>query len=326
MSTPFEDRLVDQLELLFGQLASGSANANACGSCTLCCSAGGLSRQNVTQLEIALLRRHYGEPKSQDFSRFAARQRNPDGTYAFEVCPNLGKNGCEVYPHRPFSCRVFGFYRERQTRLPEVCVYRGQDQEFSEPEYYDVVPGALRLRQLSRDYQMQAGQLGQPQGSAAVQGVGLNLQDPFDQALQWVTEGRAQEARNLLPAELESEPVFASYVRALVAGELQLHGEALVYYQKVLHHCPGRDDLMTFAGFHAFQLADPTAEKLWLQSLTLNPSNPLTHSFLGYFYLQQQEWQLAADFFGAAAELQPEQVSHAARREQALLRGRGASG
>jgi uncharacterized protein HemY len=138
--------------------------------------------------------------------------------------------------------------------------------------------------------------------------------------LQWVTEGRAQEAHSLLPTELEHEPVFASYVRALVAGELQLHGEALGYYRKVLLHCPARSDLMTFAGFHAFQLADPAAESLWLESLALNASNPLTHSFLGYFYLQQGEWQLAADFFGAAAELQPEQVSHATRRQQALAR------
>lgn len=318
---PFEEQLIDQLELLFDCSTPPPVDSNPCGSCTLCCTASGLTRQNVTQLEIALLRRHYGREKSEEFARYAAREKNPDGNHLYEVCPNLGETGCQVYPHRPFSCRVFGFYRERDTRLPEVCVYRGADKEFVSSEYYRVVPGALRLRQLSRDYQMLGAQPCplQFQGSAA--GVGLNLQDPFDQALQWVTEGRAQEALSVLPTVEEAEPVFASYVRALVAGELQLHGEALAHYQKVLLHCPGRSDLMTFAGFHAFQLADPTAESLWLQSLALNPSNPLTHSFLGYFYLQQQQWQRAADFFGAAAELQPEQASHAARRQQALFLG-----
>ncbi|MBX3415948.1 MAG: hypothetical protein KF708_24920, partial [Pirellulales bacterium] len=228
----------------------------------------------------------------------------------------LGPQGCRVYAIRPFSCRVFGHYRASGTTLPVECVYLGKDHEFPAPDYYRAVPGALRLRELSRDFQLRRVPGGQTSGSPSG-GLGLNLDDPWDRALELVGRGHLPE----LPDENEGESLFAAYVRALVAGERGEHGEALRHYQRVLSECPERHDLMTFAGFHAFQLGRmDQAEAFWLQSLRLFAGNPLTFSFLGYLYSHRQLWQMAADFFGAAFELEPGQPLYNQRQAEALAR------
>ena len=304
-----EPSLEQQLVALYESLATAPGK-NHCGSCRTCCTAAGLTRQLVTDLELAVL----GEA-GPDFARYAARERSDSGEFVFPVCPNLKPSGCGVYALRPFSCRVFGHFRAGGTSLPFECVYLGRDQEFAATDYYQVVPGALRLRELSRDFQLRRVPSGQAVGGTG--GVGLNLQDPWDRALDQVGRGEMPS----LPAEGEEEPLFAAYVRALVAGEKGEHEQALSYYLRVLGACPERHDLMTFAGFHAFQLNRlEQAEGLWLQSLRLFSGNPLPFSFLGYLYSHLQRWQMAADFFGAASELEPSQPVHLQRREQALQR------
>jgi tetratricopeptide (TPR) repeat protein len=305
--------LEEQLEQLYAGLTPvGTAPVNLCGSCRTCCTAAGLSRQNVTELELSMLELRHGAEVADNFARYARRQRDDRGAYLFEVCPNLGQQGCRVYAERPFSCRVFGHYRSSGTRLPDECVYRGEEVVFPPRQYYDVVPGALRLRELSRDFQLRKppGASGGDQG-----GVGLNLNDPWDRALEQIGQGQGVE----LPPERPGEPIFARYVRAIVEGEAGRHAQALEHYRSVLQACPLRADLMTFAGFHAFQVARfEEAEQLWLDALKIDAANPLTYSFLGYLYNHREEWQMAADFFGAAAELQPEQPVHQQRREHAL--------
>lgn len=287
------------------------ATGNHCGSCRSCCSAAGLSKQNVTDLELALL-----GPAGPDFARYAAREKDACGRFVFEVCPNLGPEGCRVYSIRPFSCRVFGHYRAEGTVLPEACVYIGRDREFPASQYYQTVPGAVRLRQLSRDYQLRKVPTTRA-ASGEITGLGLNLEDVWDRALEAIGRGASPE----LPEQAAEEGVFATYVRALWAGENNRHAEALGYYLQVLQDCPKRHDLMTFAGFHAFQIGQmEQAEQLWLSALQLFAGNPLTFSFLGYLYSHYQQWQMAADFFGAAAELEPEQLLHRKRRDEALNR------
>jgi Fe-S-cluster containining protein len=306
--------LEEQLIELYASLEQ-PAGENRCGSCRTCCTAAGLTRQNVTDLELAVL----GQA-GPDFARYAARERSETGEFVFEVCPNLGPEGCRVYENRPFSCRVFGHYRASGTVLPLECVYLGRDREFPAAEYYRVVPGAMRLRQLSRDFQLRKVPSGVGAGNSA--GVGLNLDDPWDRALEAVGRGEVPE----LPDLSEGEGVFATYVRALVVGEAGDHAQALEYYLKVLRHCPQRHDLMTFAGFHAFQIGHfDQAERLWLEALKIFAGNPLTFSFLGYLYSHYQEWRTAADFFGAAAELEPEQPLHAIRRQAAMARADGST-
>lgn len=305
-----------QLEELYASLES-PPGPNRCGSCRLCCTAPGLSRQNVTDLELSLLEMRYGQASAERFAVYARRQRDESGAFVYEVCPNWAEDGCQVYSHRPFSCRVFGHFRPAQTRLPDGCVYEGKDREFPAAEYYRVVPGARRLRQLSRDFQLRRATAIPGPSPASQAGVGLDFEDCWDEALDQIGRGELPT----LPAESADEPLFASYIRALVEGEAGQHAEALRHYRRVLQACPQRSDLMTFAGLHAFQLGQiPEAEELWLGSLHLNPRNPMTHSFLGYLYFHGREWQLAADFFGAAMELEPDQPIHRQRREDALRR------
>lgn len=306
MDTSLEQKLIE----LYASLETPSGE-NRCGSCRICCTAAGLSRQNVTDLELAVL----GE-RAPDFARYAARERQDDGSYVFAECPNLGPDGCLVYSRRPFSCRVFGHYRAVGTALPSECVFVGKDREFPAADYYRVVPGALRLRELSRDFQLRrVPSAGSGDGESA--GVGLNLEDPWDRALERVGLGELPD----LPPEAEEESLFACYVRALVAGERGQHQLALRFYTRLVSECPERHDLMTFAGFHAFQLGFlDQAEGYWLRSLRLFAGNPLTFSFLGYLFLHRQQWQMAADFFGAAFELEPGQPLHQQRRDEALAR------
>ena len=303
-----EPSLEQKLLELYRELEA-PPGVNPCGSCRTCCTASGLSRQNVTDLELEVL-----GAAAVDFARYAARERDSQGNFLFPECPNLGPQGCRVYEHRPFSCRVFGYYRASGTRLPSECVYLGKDREFPASDYYQVVPGALRLRELSRDFQLRKVPSGAPADGA---GVGLNLEDPWDSALERISQGELPD----LPPESEGESLFATYVRALIASEQGDHQRALHHYGRLVRECPQRHDLMTFAGFHAFQLGRmDDAESLWLQSLRLFTGNPLTFSFLGYLYSHRQNWQTAADFFGAAYELQPEQPLHLQRRQEALAR------
>ena len=304
MDTSLEQKLLE----LYQELEAPAAE-NRCGSCRTCCTGAGLSKQNVTDLELAVL----GEA-GPDFARYAARERKADGSYVFPECPNLGPEGCRAYERRPFSCRVFGQYRASGTTLPLECVYLGRDREFPAPEYYRLVPGALRLRELSRDFQLRRVPSGVA-GDGKCAGIGLNLDDHWDRALEQVARGEIPA----LPEEFEGESLFSSYVRALVAGEQDNHRDALRFYLRIASQCPERHDLLTFAGFHAFQLGLlEQAESLWLQSLRLFSGNPLTFSFLGYLYSHHQNWQMAADFFGAACELEPGQPLHQRRRDQAL--------
>lgn len=307
MDTSLEQQLIELYQDL-----ERPPEENRCGSCRTCCTAAGLSRQNVTDLELAVL----GEGGA-EFARYAARERLADGTFLYPECPNLGPQGCRVYATRPFSCRVFGHYRASGTTLPAECVYLGKDRPFPAADYYRSVPGALRLRELSRDFQLRRVPDRQAAHGGESAGVGLNLEDPWDRALEQVGRGEMPE----LPLEKEGEPLFAAYVRAMVAGERSQHEEALRHYLRVVNECPGRHDLMTFAGFHAFQLGQmEQAENFWLQSLRLFAGNPLTFSFLGYLYSHRQQWQMAADFFGAAFELEPNQPLHRQRRDEALAK------
>lgn len=308
------DPLLVELEQLYAGLSSSPSpgGGNACGNCRLCCTAQGLSQQRVTALELALLEHHYGP--QEDFSTYVQRT-DPE---RFPRCPHLGPQGCQVYAHRPFSCRVFGHYRAEGTRLPVDCVYEGHDQTFPAARYYEVVPGAVGLREISRDFQLrQIPKVSEGGSTPSNTPIGLNLQDPWDQALEEVGAGRIPQ----LPPEQEGERLFASYVRALVAGEQQDHETALRHYLRVLRQAPLRADLMTFAGLHAFQQGRmELAGQLWTRSLELEPANPLALSFLGYLFQHLGQWEQAARCFGEAARLQPDQPLHQQRRDQALAR------
>lgn len=139
--------LAELYSSLDDQLAGGDQD-NPCGECRECCTGSGLNKHNVTALEIDYIRRNEGAEAIQEFRRFLKRDGEVD------VCPYFDEEiwGCGIYTSRPFSCRLFGHYRSEDSQLPQVCVFRGQEQIFSGHSYYESVPQAVQLRTLVRRY------------------------------------------------------------------------------------------------------------------------------------------------------------------------------
>lgn len=265
----------------------------------------------MTALELGLLESATSPQRAADFDRYARRQ-------GADVCPYLEDAGCSVYAVRPFSCRTFGHHLIDGTTLPDGCVFDGHARRVAVGDYFRQVPGAERLRDLSRDFQM----LHAPAGPGAItedasgDAASWGERDGWDEALRCIAAADLEGAARALPGPAIG--VFSSYVRGLLLSELGLHEQALESFNAVLLECPQRPDLRALCGFHRFQLGDSAgAEADWLEAVRQDPERPLPWSFLGYLALGRQEWQWAVTCFGAAERLEPEQPLHGQRRRQA---------
>lgn len=177
------------LQALYARLdeALPRTEGNPCGSCNLCCTARGLTRQVVSDLELDYLR-HHGHDGVDAFRRYAAREEG-------EVCPYY-QGGCTVYAHRPYACRTFGHYREEGTVLPEVCVFVGKERPFETRSYFATLPEARALHQLKRDY-LAVRPPGPVSGGAPPGRIDLSHldpDDPVDRAWLELTRGQYLEA------------------------------------------------------------------------------------------------------------------------------------
>lgn len=325
------DRLLDQLEDLYRELAPPPA-ANSCGQCKKCCTAVGVSVQSVTDLELALLERHYGAETRRNFQLYAERARDAGG-FVFDVCPNY-RLGCQVYEHRPFSCRVFGHYRPAQSRLPEDCVFIGHETEFARQDYYQAVPGAGALRRLSREYQLFSGNsvpapvvVSESEPETAIESGhvfgGLHKGDVYDQALALMSENRIPEAWNLIQQAPPEDLLFRHYLEASLAGMLDLHPQAYAAYRRLLASVSERADLWSFAGFHAFAIGRfDEAQECLSRALELDDNQVLAHAFTGYLRMQQGDLAGAISSFTRAAELEPENPVYRQRLAQISSAGR----
>ena len=320
------DQLLDQLEKLYRELTPPPAK-NACGECKMCCTAAGVNVQRVTDLELALLERHYGAETRGNFQIYAKRVRNAEG-YLFEVCPNY-RGGCQVYEHRPFSCRVFGHYKPAQSRLPEGCVFIGSEREFAREDYYEAVPGARELRRLSREFHMFTGNPAQTPAAESREApeslvfAGLHKGDVYDRVLSLMAENRIPEAWNLIALAPPEDLLFRHYLEASLAGMLDLHPQAYAAYRRLLESVSERADLWSFAGFHAFATGRfAEAEECLGKALELDDAQALAHGFTGYLRLQQGDLQAAAAAFARAAELEPENPVYRQRLAQINSAGR----
>ena len=229
------ERLFGQLEELYAALPD-SAEENLCGTCRECCTTKGLNIHSITNLELEYIGERIGTSKLDDFRRFATRKSD------LEVCPYFDEEtwGCGIYQVRPFSCRTFGHYRSRDTRLPEVCVFQGQEKIFDRPQYYDEVPQARALRALVRRFwPYQSG----PDLAPEVVGesfVETNLQagDALDQALVLQSQGKPEEALALLiESDIEDSP-YSLYCVGLMLESQQRHEEACLAFSQGLKEAP----------------------------------------------------------------------------------------
>lgn len=233
-----QEQLLAQLGELYrrldSSLSSAGADVNPCGSCRECCTGNGLSLHHVTDLELEYIRSRVGPEKLESFKRFARRDGDP------AVCPYFDEEqwGCGIYPHRPFSCRLFGHYRRADQALPEVCVFAGQEQLFQVGEYYQKVPQALELRDLVRKfwpYKSPSIYVQDPVGGDA---PAPELSDALDRALYLQSEGRLQEAlETMAESDLEETP-YVLYCLALLLEGLGHHSEAVRALEQALSEVP----------------------------------------------------------------------------------------
>lgn len=311
------DRIFQQLELLYAALPT-SSGINECGQCRECCTTKGLSIHSITALELEYIGHRIGTDRLEDFRLFATRSSHID------VCPYFDEErwGCGIYEARPFSCRVFGHYRSESTALPDVCVYRGQEQIFSNHSYYQSVPKAQELRNLVRMFWPHQtlsweGQLADFQTVDS-----LESGDALDQALMLQSQGRSEEALTLLiNSEIEDSP-FSLYCVGLMLESQERFQEASLAFKEGLKEAPGCVSLQFRLGCALLSGGEDEVADLAFQStLDLAPDHVPCLALLGGLRYTQGRMRQARELLEKASVLEPEnrQVDRMLKRVGASL-------
>ncbi|MGE0493032.1 MAG: tetratricopeptide repeat protein [Vulcanimicrobiota bacterium] len=285
-----------RLEELYGCLEERPGNP--CGQCRECCTDGGANLHRVTELELDLIEERVGPVE--DFRRYLAR------TGEFHLCPFYDEQarGCGIYAVRPFSCRIFGHYRSDATRLPEVCVFRGQERIFG--SYFEEVPQARQLRELVRDYwphRQQRVSLGQPTAPGPDA-------DPLEQALWLQHQGHFDEAlAQLESADLSRTPYFL-YCLALILEGLGQFAPAQAALEEALEAAPEVGTLWFRLGCVRFSRG-LDAVAAFDQACRFDPDNGRAWGFLGCAWLQKGCPSEAVEPLRRAVEMIPEEDAFA---------------
>ncbi|MCE7872083.1 hypothetical protein DYH09_17120 [bacterium CPR1] len=295
--------LLLQLERLYAEQQLPAVEGNPCQSCFACCTATGHLTHRISALELAYVGWKVGPWAAESLASYAARERNEEGRLVFEHCPHY-QNGCGIYDHRPFSCRVFGHFRERGTELPGGCSFQGRETEFARQDYYQVVPGARALRPLLREFSL----LARPRHAQAA-GPGqeasldwLDQDDPVDRALGHLAGGHYDQALSELLAQLERQPEGSGFVwhtLGLVYGLLDRPALAVEAFGRAVTLMPDQADCLAQLGTSLM--------------LTTAPG------MLGYGHLLLEEWNQAAAQLARALEIEPENGFYALRLASARL-------
>jgi Fe-S-cluster containining protein len=299
-------RLLEELYQRLEQ-ALPKASGNPCGRCRECCTGGGLSRHNVTAIELDLIALRVGTERLTEFRRFLRR----DGQV--ELCPYFDEQiwGCGIYRHRPYSCRVFGHHRSSDTRLPDVCVFSGQERIFEVAQYYQAVPLAAELRELSRGYWPyqrehfpnaerleQAGFDSHP--TAAPAG------DALDRSLLRMASGELEQALQELEAsDLPSTP-YVLYCLSLIFEGLARHDDAVTALEVALEQAPECCPLWFRLACNLTSLGQLwRAEQAFRRSIELQPEHSQAHGLLGGLLLGQGLATAALPLLERAQDLDP---------------------
>lgn len=303
-----KESLLEQLEKLYLQLEKPfpAGEENPCGRCRECCTGRGLSSHHVTPVELELIASRVGEERLESFQRFLKRNGE------VEVCPYFDDEiwGCGIYQQRPYSCRVFGNYRRVDTRLPEVCVFSGQEWIFGVGEYLTSVPLALELKELARAFwpyqreQFQGGEAGEG-GLATAEGEG----DALDCALALMNEGRLEEALLTFErSELPSTP-YVLYCLALVFEGLERYGDARTALAAALESAPECGPLWFRLACNLTSLGESErAEEAFCKVIEIDPQHALAHALLGSHALKDGRFQKAAVNLARSLKLAPNQA------------------
>ncbi len=269
------EQLLHQLEALFENLESqlDSSEGNPCGSCQECCTTRGASVHHVQAIEFDLLETRVGPEKVEQFRAFAARRGHQ------EVCPYYHQ-GCTVYAHRPYACRVFGHYRRVDTPLPEVCVFRGQERIFGVEDYPREMPLLEELARLNRAYW--AYRLPRPE-LAHSEKPGLAVTTP--------------------PPEQEETP-YGFYCRSLAEEEAGRPDLACQAITRALEMAPESSDLWHRLGCILFALGErQAAEQALERTVALWAGHARAWAMLGMFALLSGRPAQAVERFERALAL-----------------------
>ncbi|GMU58206.1 MAG: hypothetical protein AMXMBFR33_73520 [Candidatus Xenobia bacterium] len=316
--------LLLQLERLYAKQQLPAVEGNPCQSCFACCTATGHLTHRISELELAYVAWKVGPDAADELSRYAARERDEEGRLRFEHCPHY-RGGCGIYPHRPFSCRVFGHFRERGTELPGGCTFQGRETEFSRQEYYGVVPGARALRPLLREFSLLArprsGGASGPSQEAPLDW--LDQEDPVDRALGHLAGGHYDQALSELLAQLERQPEGSGFVwhtLGLVYGLLDRPGLAVEAFRRAVAVMPDQADCLTQLGTSLMLNGSLREGMIHLARVAeLDPDQSTAIGMLGYGHLVLEEWDQAATNLSRALELEPENGFYALRLASARL-------
>lgn len=339
----FRQVLLNQLESLLTEVSGylqtvrpPNARSNACASCFTCCTARGLTSHRVTDMEYDLIAERRGRQVALNFRAYIEKQTDFHGELLHPRCPNYSEElqGCGIYQHRPYACRIFGHMRPAGTGFPEGCHFGGHEVVFPAEQYYQRVPGAKALRSLVREYDLlrpaQAAHYvdaSQAPASEAAEIDMLSPDDPVDQSMLLQSQGRDQEALEiLLQARGEGNSLHLDYCLASLLTRLGEHEAALAVYRHLLQYLPQRHDLRYYAGFHAlFGGQREEARRHFEETVHFLPQHSLALGFLGYLALQDEDWQRAAELLSRAVQADPSNpyfVKRLAAVEEKLLRRR----
>ncbi len=273
-----------------------------------------MTSHNVTAFELELIADRIGEERLESFRRFLQR------TGEIEVCPYFDEKiwGCGIYAVRPYSCRVFGHHRSQRSRLPEVCVFAGQESIFGVGEYLAKVPLAAELKELARSfwpYQRECDSPSEcpedtshPEGTShfdhdsppvySVMGVASHSEgDALDRALNLMNRGLLLEALAEFEAsDLPSTP-YVMYCLSLVFEGLERHGDACTALQVALQQAPDCAPLWFRLGCNRYSLGQlESGAQAFQRTVELDPGHALAHALLGSHYLEHGEHERARSY------------------------------
>ncbi|MEW6280646.1 MAG: tetratricopeptide repeat protein [Candidatus Eremiobacterota bacterium] len=307
--------VLQALERLYAEVDARlpSEPGNPCGQCYACCTARGLTRHRVSELEMELIACRVGPVAAREFRRYLERERRPDGGLVHEVCPNY-RQGCGLYAQRPLSCRLYGHYSVEGTRLVDGCVFVGRDRLFVRSDYYRIVPGAAGLRRLERSFALKVGRApAPPEERLEDPSVGLNLEDPLDRSLLLQVQGRFREALEALEGEASAE---ADYARGALWCMLDRPDLALECLLRAAQELPENPEVAYMVGSQYLVTNRPQEGIPWLErAVELDAGHGLAWGFLGYGWLQRGDGERARGCFQEAVRLQPDNQAFRARLE-----------
>lgn len=324
MTTPASAELFTQLQDLYQQLeqALPEHQGNPCGTCKACCTAEGVSRQSLTDLELDYIADRVGPDITHAFRAYTAREKDAQGQFLFEVCPYYSEElqGCGIHQHRPFACRAYGPYRLEGTIFPEDCVFIGHEKLVPRGKGYLEIPLAREVRDLSRAYWPHTGprivahtnQANlESSGQLSQDLEGTETTDELDKAFIALALGQTEVAlEELQKPRAENEEAFRLHHLGLVLTTLERHQEARVVLDQCLKLAPQSWELHYNLALNSFKLGDhQNAVAAFLKTVELNPLHGLAWGFLGYLALSRKLLDNAVEFFENATRVDPENAT-----------------